>query len=134
MIDAAIEKTGRFAQPLKFLISGGTSAVANFTILYILTDVFGMYYLISSVFAFIVGLITGFLLQRFWTFKGTTAHSVHRQAQAYGALAGANVIINTFFMYSFVEFLGLHYLVAQFLSSIIIATESFFIYKRFIFR
>lgn len=119
---------------LKYIISGGTAAAVNLLLLFFLTDVLGFWYVISAVLAFIVAFIVSFCFQKFWTFEDRSTERVRAQATVYFVVAIVNLTINTVLIYSFVELLAIHYLIAQIFSGIIIACESFFIYRRFIFR
>lgn len=121
-------KTGRF------LISGGLAAGTNLTLLYILTDWFGIWYLISSAIAFGVAFCISFTLQKFWTFQDRSREEMHFQAGLFFMFALINLGLNTICLYYLVEFTRLHYLVAQIIVSIFIAIENYFIYQRLIFR
>ena len=57
-----IEKTNDVKiQFLRYIFVGGIAAVVNIGALYIFTDVFHLYYLVSNIFGFILGLITNYL-------------------------------------------------------------------------
>ncbi len=124
---------GRYWKVIKYIISGGTAATLNLAFLYVLTDWFGIWYLLSAVFAFSAGFIVSFIFQKFWTFSDHRTENIHLQAGAYLLAGLANLGLNTLCIYLFVTYLGFHYLLAQIAAGIIIASESFFIYKHFIF-
>jgi putative flippase GtrA len=119
---------------LRYLISGGSATTINFFVLYACTEWLHVYYLISVVIAFICALGVSFVLQKFWTFKDAQQGDVHRQAVVYTCVAIANTIINVTLVYLLVEFVGVHYLIGQFISSGFIALESYFVYQLFIFK
>lgn len=119
---------------LRYLMSGGMAAAVNFVFLYIFTEWVGLYYLISVVVAFIIAVVVSFLLQKYWTFQDRESRDVRRQMMMYVSVATINTVINTFLVYVFVEYGGLHYMFGQFFASGIIALESFFVYKFFIFK
>lgn len=123
----------RHKQIVKYLISGGTSAVANLFLLYVFTDLLGIYYLLSSIFSFVFAVMLGFTLQKFWTFKGSHVEGTRRQAVAYLSVAISNAFLNTILLYLLVEYAGIHYLLAQFINSAMLAIGSFIIYKKIIF-
>ncbi len=135
--DAYVSLTGRYPVPakiLRFLISGGTSAAVDLGLLYIFTDIFGIWYLTSTVFAFIIAFFVSFGLQKFWTFRDHSRDGMSAQAGVYFVIAGCNLALNTLLVYAFVDHLGFHYLLAQIVASLLIACESYFIYQRFVFR
>jgi dolichol-phosphate mannosyltransferase len=55
---------------LKYHVSAGlTGILANWLLLLLLTEVFGMYYLISNIIGIGVGMTSNFLLNDLWTFR-----------------------------------------------------------------
>lgn len=119
---------------LRYLMSGGTAAAVNFLFLYIFTELFGVYYLVSVVLAFLIAVVVSFVLQKYWTFQDRSKDMMHKQAMVYVGVAICNTILNTFLVFVFVEYVHIHYMLGQFFSSGLIAFESFFIYKFFIFK
>jgi len=118
----------------RYLISGGSATTVNFFFLYAFTEWLHVYYLISVFLAFVFALGVSFMLQKFWTFKDRENTSTRRQAVIYTLVAIGNTLLNVGLVYLLVEYVGLHYLVAQFFSSGFIAFESFFIYQMLIFK
>lgn len=122
------------AKILRYLFSGGTAAATDLGLLYVFTDVFGMWYLLSSVIAFIFAFMVSFTLQKFFTFQDHGVDGVRSQALAYLGVTSTNLALNTGLIYLFVQYTGLHYLSAQVITSIFIAIESFVVYSMFIFK
>lgn len=123
-----------YARIFRFLVSGGTSTFTNIFLLYLFTDIFGIWYIISAVMAFIAAFIVSFSLQKFWTFNDMSKDGIHRQAIIYFTAALINLFINAGLLYVFVEYLKLHYLIAQVIISVFIAIENYFIYQFVIFK
>ncbi|MDO8590606.1 MAG: GtrA family protein [bacterium] len=124
---------GKYWKIVKYLISGGTAAMVNLVLLYILTDLFGVWYLTSGVIAFSAGFIVSFVFQKFWTFSDHRREVMHIQAGAYLVVGIVNLGLNTLFIYLLVTYAGFHYLWAQIVSGVVIACQSFFVYKHLIF-
>lgn len=118
----------------RFLVSGGISTGVDLGLLYLFTDFFGIWYLVSSVLAFILAFFVSFGLQKFWTFRDHSRDGMQAQMGVYLFISSCNLGLNTFLVYLLVDHFGFHYLVAQIVTSIFIACESFFIYQRFVFR
>lgn len=116
----------------RYIISGGMATLTNLLFLYIFTDLFGIYYLLSAVFSYIISFVVSFTMQKYWTFQDGSKDNIKSQAFVYVIVTSLNLALNTLCIYLFVQS-GMHYLSAQILSSIIIAVESFFVY-RFLFR
>ncbi|MDP3661342.1 MAG: GtrA family protein [bacterium] len=120
---------------VRYLIAGGTSTAIDLGILYILTEFFGWWYLASATAAFVVAAVVSFIFQKFYTFghHDSSRAILAKQSVLYLALQIANVGINTFLMYALVEWVGVWYFTAQIIAAALIAVESFFIYRFFIF-
>lgn len=124
----------RYAKVIRFLIAGGSAAVVNLGVLYVLTEELMMWYVLASVYAFIAAFFVSFMLQKYWTFKEHTHALVKRQMLMYLGTAGVNILIGTALLYIFVEYLGLHYLFGQVISQGLIAFLSYFVYQHVIFK
>ena len=119
---------------IRFLFSGAVGAGTNLLILFVLTHYLGLYYVVSVIISFIIATTVSFIMQKYWTFQDNSKEVIHNQALIFTIVSGINLIINTAIVYSFVEFAHFHYLIGQIFASIIVAFESFFIYKIFIFK
>jgi len=118
----------------RFVVAGGLATLVNLGLLYILTDVAGIWYLLSAVVSFIAAFFVSFTLQKFWTFEDSSHEGMHVQAGIFFLVAAGNLGLNTLFLYVLVEYALLHYLLAQVIVSAFIAVENFLIYRYVIFR
>lgn len=118
---------------IRFIVSGGTAAIVHFSLLYILTEFFGIWYLVSSGIAFLIAFLVSFAMQKYWTFRSMETGKIKRQLPQHLAIAVFNLFLNLALVFAFVEFLGLWYMLAQVITTILIAIESFFAF-RYIFR
>src|SRR3989344_201846 len=103
MMKFILDQVIRRKQILKYLISGGLTAVVGLSSLYILTEFGGLWYLLSAVLAFIAGFFTSFFLQKLWTFSDKSNHLVHRKMFWYLSVALTNLVLNSFLIYLFVD-------------------------------
>lgn len=118
---------------LRYLISGGTAATTHVSALFVLVQFAGFHYLMASVFAYILAIGVSFTLQKFWTFQDKLVHDVHMQFGRYITVVLANLILNTFLMYILVSHAGLWYVLAQILTTAVVAVTGYFGYKHFVF-
>lgn len=118
---------------VRYVISGGTAAAINLTTLYVLTEFFGFWYLLSSVIAVMLAVIASFILQKFWTFRNTRLDQIRVQLPMHAALSLGNIIFNAALLYALVEYLGMWYMLAQFLSSAILMFVNFYVYRTYVF-
>lgn len=119
---------------MRFLISGGSAAVTNLVVLFTLVHFFYAWYLLASVISFVCAVSVSFIMQKFFTFNDYTREKIRRQSALYLSVQIFNLGVNTLLMYTSVDLLGIHYIVAQIFAGGIIAVYSFFIFKHFIFN
>jgi putative flippase GtrA len=114
---------------VRFIISGGIGATVHLGVVFILTHVFGVWYLYATSAGFMLAIGVSFVLQKFWTFQNVTTDLVHKQGTMFTGVAVFNFILNGFLMSIFVENFGLMPVVAQAGTSVLIAFESFLAYS-----
>lgn len=114
----------------RYIFSGGTGAITNLGLLFILTHYAGFHYLASGIIAFSCAVVVSFIMQKKWTFADHSTDSTHRKFTIFAAMALANLCINTSLLYFFTEVFHFFYLVSQVLASGIVALWSYFLYAR----
>ena len=125
---AALPKEG--GQITRFLLGGGFSVVVYYTLLHGLTDYAGLWYVASAVVAFVIYFAINFSCQKFWAFRNMSREALNRQLFWYSSAAGANWVLNTSLLYVLVEYLGLWYMYAQGILTILASIASYFVFKR----
>lgn len=123
----------RHRQIIKFLIAGGTSTSIDIFVFTALTYWVGLWYIISSIFSFIIAFGVSFGLQKFWTFRDKNTAKLIKQTYLYFIVAVINLGISTLLIYLFVDYVHIHKFISKVIANIIIAAESFFVYRHFIF-
>ncbi len=121
------------ARIFRFLVSGVIATAVNLSILYTLTDLFGVWYLISSAFSFTAAFVVSFVLQKFWAFKNESRDRIRSQMPMHLTVALINLVINEILLYTMVDIFGMWYIGAQLLAAAVIAFGSFFAF-RWIYR
>lgn len=134
LVDFAARVLHMPARVIRFLVSGGTVALIELVLLYLFTDIVGLWYEFSFGIAFVVAFCVSFALQKFWTFEDHDTEDVHKQASLYFFVTIANALINAVALYVLVEYAHLWYLLAQIIINAALATGSFLIYKFIIFK
>jgi len=124
----------RYFKICRYLISGGTAAAVNIGILFLLTHYGHVWYLLSSVISFLISFGVSFSLQKFWTFKDHNKENIHKQGSVYLLVTLTNLGINILLMYMLVQYIGLHYIIAQIITGGLIAIASYFVYGKLIFN
>lgn len=119
---------------VKYLFAGGTAAAVNLFFLYVLTDIFGVWYLASSIAAFVFSFFTSFFLQKFWTFRDGSLKRIKKQFVIYVVMGAANFFAGPALLYVFVEFFDIWYLFGQILSMGSLAIANYLINKFITFK
>ncbi|MEK7584217.1 MAG: GtrA family protein [Patescibacteria group bacterium] len=118
----------------RYLGAGVVGAFVHFTVLYLVTDAVGLWYLWSTTIAFVTAFLVSFNLQKHWTFNDKECSKVYQQASMFFIIASINLAVNAAGMYLLVDIFHQWYLFAQVVVTGTIALESFFLYKFVIFR
>ncbi len=132
MIERMIERLTRHVF-VRFFISGGTSAMVDLVLLYILNSVVGVHYLLAATLAFIGAFGVSFTLHKYWTFK-SHAEETHRQVVMYLFASLLSLVLNTILIYVFVDRFHIQVLLSQIFVGLIIASFSFFLSHKFVFK
>ncbi len=119
---------------VRFIIAGGSVALSQILFLYILTEFFDLWYLLSSTFSFVYAVIASFILQKYWAFRDKSKEGIVSQFIKFIIVGFIGIFINTVSMYFWVDIVGIWYVVSQFITGFIIAVINFLIYKFFIFN
>ena len=107
----------------RFAVAGGSCFILELAVLYSLTEFVGINYLTSAMFAFIVSVIINYLMCAYWVFaakKRSLAKTV-----VFAATSVAGLGINQLCMWTFVEFVGLHYMLAKIVAAGIVTIWNF---------
>lgn len=124
----------KYFKILRYLISGSIAAATNLGALYLLVNVFHLWYIVASGISFVLTFVVSFVLQKFWTFNDPHLDILKKQIGISLVVAGGNLLLNTVYMYIFVEYLHLHYMQAQVFTMILVAVGSFLAYQHLIFK
>ena len=118
----------------KYYLVGASGILVNLGILFVLTEFFGLWYLLSSTIAIYVSITSNFLLNKTWTFRDTVIKQW--SFLMYGKFIGVSLVgmgIQLGFNYMFVEKLSVYYLLAALMSIMIASSVNFVLNRRLTF-
>lgn len=98
---------------LKFAIVGVANTLIHLSVLYILTEFFSVYYILSSFLAFLVAVTNSFVFNTLWTFKKDIKHNTATRYSKFFVVSVITALANLFFLYIFTEVAGLWYMLSQ---------------------
>jgi len=128
------EKSGladKYKVVLRYLVSGGSSVVAQFGVLTVLVEQLHMDPTFSSAVGFVVGCIVNYLMLYYWTFKANGKHLV--VAARYCLVTSFTLLLNISIFWTLTELLRVWYLLSQVFATGAVATINFLINRRFTF-
>lgn len=117
-------------QIIKFLCAGAVGTVLYYITLYVSTEIIGVWYLASAIFASVLNYSFNFVFQKFWTFGNRDIGTVQQQIKRYATMTAILFIINIMFLYALVEYLHIWYIAAQVIVTAILIPISFIVSRR----
>lgn len=126
-----------FAHPeifMRYFLVGTTGALTNLGVIYVCTDIFGLYYIISAAIAAFAGYITAFILHKYWTFKDFDHSLFTRQALSFLAVSILNMAGSIVILFVLVEFVGWWYFASQAIAVSTMSAVGFFINRHVTFN
>ena len=125
-------KTGNlFIQFVRYFISGGIAFVVDFSLLYLLTEICSVHYVLSSVISFTVGLIITYIFSVTWIFDKRSIKNRRAEFLIFAVIGGVGLLLTSFFMWFFTDILDFHYLISKAFTTVIVFCWNFAA-KRFI--
>jgi len=121
-------------QMFRYLFVGAAAFIVDFLSLFILTDFFGIYYLISAAIAFILGLIVNYFLSISWVFNKRKLKNRHLEFGMFTIIGIVGLGFNEVFIWFFTQDLQIYYLISKIFAAIIILFWNFFARKYILFR
>lgn len=119
---------------LRYLLSGTFITILNLLFLFILVQILSIWYLFASIISFCFGIITSYLVHKFFTFRDKNAKNIPIQFTLFLIFNLIMLGLNTILMYFWVDFLNLYYLLAQIITTLLIAFMNYLVFKRFLFK
>jgi putative flippase GtrA len=119
-----IKKFPVLIQFCKFCMVGWTNVAVDYLVYWLLARIFGWYYMLARVIAFIVAVTWSFFLNRRWTFK----HCGRKHSAQYAKFFVANgisMVLNLALFYLFVEHFSMNDTLAFLLVAALVSVFNF---------
>ncbi len=120
-----------FIQIIRYLISGGIAFCVDTGILYVLTEWFDLYYLLSSAISFSIGLIITYFLSIIWVFDFRSKKDKRVEFLIFVIIGIVGLALTSLFMWIFTSKLDIYYLYSKIITTVIVFVWNF-IAKKFI--
>lgn len=120
------------SQFMKFGIVGVIAFVIDYGFMVLLTEVFGVPYLISTTVSFIISVIFNYFASMRFVFKRKDDMSRRREFIIFVVLSIIGLVINDVFMWLMVDFLFIDYRISKIVVTFIVAVWNFVTRKIFL--
>jgi putative flippase GtrA len=120
-------------QLFRALIAGGVACTGDFIALYILTNIFNVYYLISAIIAFCIGTIISYFASIIWVFDKRKLDNKKFEFILFCLIGIVGLGINEMFIWFFTEKVLLFYMYSKIIATIAVYFTNFFSRRMILF-
>ncbi len=126
------EKTSLGRQIIRFAAVGGSAFFIDYGIMILLTEIFGVDYLVSSGISFSVSVIYNYLLSVHWVFDVSKDRSKRNDFLVFIILSIIGLGINQLIMWICVDKLGIFYMITKIAATGVVMVYNFITRKLFL--
>lgn len=119
-------------QILKFGVVGGIAFIIDYSVLFICTEFFGIYYLISSLISFSVSTVFNYIASIKWVFDVNQKKSQKKNFILFIVFSVIGLGLNQFIMWFGVDVLHIYYMLVKIGATAIVMVFNFITRKMFL--
>jgi len=132
--DFIIKKTDNsYFQFIKYFFVSGIALFADISILFILTEYFKVYYILSATISFLAGIAITYIFSKLYIFTKTKISNKINEFTIFLIIGIIGLILNNIFLYIFTEYFGIYYMLSKIFVIIVTYLWNYFARKKFIF-
>lgn len=120
-------------QLIRSLVVSGVSVVANFGAAFILKELVGLHYLVSTAGAFLAGVFVNYYMSTYWVFANRKLTSKHAEMLISVVVMGIGMLLNLIIIAGLVELVHVGYWVALVISTVIVFFWNFIVRKKLLY-
>lgn len=129
-----INKTDNsYFQFIKYFFASGIALFADISILFILTEYFNVYYIVSATISFFAGIAITYVFSKLYIFTKTKIYNKINEFTVFLVIGIIGLILNNIFLYIFTEYFGIYYMLSKIFVIIVTYLWNYFARKKFIF-
>ena len=124
-----MKNTNTTRQFLQYFAVGGTCTTIDFVVLYFMTTIGGVHYLMSSCVSFTIGVVLNWLLCTYWIFQYHRFQQQSKEFACYVVISLGGLLLNTLLMWLYTEIFCLWFMFSKLFSVAITLFYNFFTRK-----
>jgi len=127
----------KYEKFLKFGTVGFSGVLVNMSILYILTDLLGIYYMFSAAVAVESSIVSNFVLNELWTFveRGKEGlRNIFQRFLKFNTVSFSGLAVNLSMLWILTEFAGIYYLLSNLFAIAVVFLWNYFLNVRWTWR
>lgn len=117
---------------IRFSIVGVGNTLVNWSI-FIILNVFGVYYIISNIIAYIIATVNSYIWNSSWVFKYGQGLNINTSVKFF-ILNLVGLTVNTTIMYILVDILNFNKFIALVIASVLVVIMNYTINKLWVFK
>lgn len=121
-------------QLFRYGFVGGAAFIVDYGILILLTELFGLHYLLSATISFLLGLITNYLLSISWVFNKRSVSNRWTEFFIFSVIGIIGLGLNNLIMYLCTEKVLIHYTISKIVATVIVFFWNFLARKALLFK
>lgn len=125
-------KKNLLMQIIKFGFVGGSAFLIDAGLLFVLTDIFSIHYLISGLISFSVSVIYNYILSVVWVFDTDKGKNKSTEFIVFIILSIIGLGLNQILMFVFVDLIHIYYMLSKIVVTFIVMVYNFITRKFFL--
>jgi len=113
-------ESGEMGRALKFIAVGLSGLLVNEAVIWLLTEIAGLYYLISGAISAEVSIVNNFIWNNYWTFSDRGGGGLLIRFLKFNLSRVIGLLLGLLLLRLFTELLGIHYLVSNVFAILIV--------------
>ncbi|MDR1725481.1 MAG: GtrA family protein [Bacteroidales bacterium] len=120
-------------QLFRYTFVGGFAFAVDFGLLWLFTEICGLYYMVSATLSFLTGLCVNYFISIKLVFFESRVNNRKLEFIFVAFIGLVGVLLNAAFIWFFTEITSLHYLLSKIISAVIVYLWNFFARRYLIF-
>lgn len=112
-------------QLFRYVFVGGFAFIVDYSLLFLLTESLGIYYILSATISFIAGLIINYIISTQWIFKKSRLSNTAIEFIVYGIIGVIGLLLNDLILYLFTDIMHNHYMISKLIAAALVMGWNF---------